>query len=194
VGALSFINLEGYPRFFTDLQAGFPAPQSRGRGLSKSAPAPAQAPLAVQQVGSFEASFVPTVGDFSRLDPRFRLAAGTWDKLPAYRSYGFAVFKLKKGAQRIHPMAFEFPMATPKRVFFPTVHIHDGAVHERARFDHSLYCQPGSHLRLMMGWRESPQPAQAFVQLKDAAGLVDGAAHCYLRELRGELRNEDTWL
>ena len=105
------------------------------------------------EVGSFVASFVPTVKDFSRLDEQFRLPDGTWDKLPAYKDYGFAVFKLKKGEQKVHPMAFEFPRADKTRLFFPTVHIHDGKVHDQAGFDHVLYCQ-GVDTR--MRWRESP--------------------------------------
>jgi hypothetical protein len=35
--------------------------------------------LEVIQVGDFEASFVPTVKDFSRLDERFRLPSAVWD-------------------------------------------------------------------------------------------------------------------
>ncbi len=32
-------------------------------------------------------------------------------------------------------MAFEFPHRDPTRLFFPTVHVHDGRVHARAEFD-----------------------------------------------------------
>src|SRR6267154_1917450 len=59
--------------------------------------------LEVVQVGDFEASFVPTQNDFFRLDERFRLPRGAWKQLPAYESYGFAVFKLKPGALKVHP-------------------------------------------------------------------------------------------
>src|SRR4051812_45597125 len=61
--ALRFINLEKYADFFKDMAAGFPPPKpSRGRNtipLSESKP-----DLIVHDVGSFEASFVPTVKDF----------------------------------------------------------------------------------------------------------------------------------
>src|SRR5262245_21623687 len=125
--AVRFISLKEYPDFFKDMKKGFPEPVSRGF-MTLSAPersAPAQK-LEVVQVGEFEASFVPTVKDFSRLDERFRLPDQTWEKLPAYKDYGFAVFKLKPTAREVHPMAFEFPRANPKQLFFPTVHIHDG--------------------------------------------------------------------
>ena len=77
----------------------------------------------VVQVGAFEASFVPTVKDFSRLDKRFRLPAGAWNKLSTYNDYGFAVFKLKHGALKVHPMAFSFPDAGHRPPLFPQPYI-----------------------------------------------------------------------
>ncbi|MBX9583919.1 MAG: hypothetical protein K2X87_26775 [Gemmataceae bacterium] len=112
--AVRFINLEKYPTFFDDLRKGFPeppAPRAAGRDAPKLAKD--DAPLKVVEVGSFEASFVPAVKDFARLDARFRLPDGVWDELPRYKGYGFAVFKLKKGERKVHPMAFEFPRAAP---------------------------------------------------------------------------------
>src|SRR5262249_62363241 len=91
--AVKFINLEKYADFFTDLLAGFPIPKGNGRGPK---PGDNHGTLKVVEVGSFEASFVPQVKDFSRLDERFRLPAEGWDKLPQYKDYGFTVFKLKK--------------------------------------------------------------------------------------------------
>ena len=44
----------------------------------------------------------------------------------------------------MHPMAFEFPRCDPNYLFFPTVHVHDGRVHSKAKFDHALYCQTHS--------------------------------------------------
>src|SRR5579864_7627600 len=57
-----FINLKDYPNFFDDLRSGFPYPAATAseahgdRAMTSSA-----AKLEVVQVGSFEASFVPTV-------------------------------------------------------------------------------------------------------------------------------------
>lgn len=189
--AVRFINLEKYPDFFTDLRAGFPVPNG-GRGHAPSTkPDSFSAPLKVHEVGAFEASFVPTLKDFARLDARFKLPADTWDKLPTYKDFGFAVFKLKMGSeQKVHPLAFEFPRAEPSKLFFPTVHIHDGAVHARAKFDHALYCQTDAVLP--DGWTESTQPAGLFLKIDKAQGLLDRDGHCYLKEMRGVLKNEDT--
>jgi hypothetical protein len=193
--ALRFINLEKYENFFDDLRAGFPEPlppAAKGRSLGLARP---KSNLEVVEVGSFEASFVPTIADFSRLDERFRLPADVWNKLPAYKDFGFAVFKLKKGAKKIHPMAFEFPRAVPETLFFPTVHIHDGKVHPKANFDHALYCQlaEGEHTKLL-DWKESAQPAQMFMQIAKAEGLIDPETHCYQKKLHGSLKNQDTLL
>ena len=193
--AVRFFDLKGYPEFFIDLARGFPSLQ-RDSADTRSRPAgPAKGKLEVVSVGDFEASYVPTVNDFSRLDERFRLPEGTWEKLPAYRSYGFAVFKLKPAAATIHPMAFSFPRAESASLFFPTVHIHDRQVHPKAKFDHALYCQSGPEEEFaVLGWQESPRPANAFMQMGKTKGLIGGERHCYKKELRGMLANRDTVL
>ncbi len=58
--------------------------------------------LEVVTVGAYEASFVPTVKDFARLDERFRLPTA-WDALPAVKEHGFVVFKLRKGKNAPRP-------------------------------------------------------------------------------------------
>jgi hypothetical protein len=190
--AVSFIDLKDYPDFFADLRRGFPEPLAAAATRTRALGAAPPPKLEVVTVGSFEASFVPTVADFSRLDERFRLPPGTWDKLPAYRDHGFAVFKLKSGESKIHPMAFSFPRANATELFFPTVHIHDGKVHERARFDHVLYCQRGGTDQFnLLDWEESFRPAAAFMQLRKAKDILDGAEHCYKRVLTGTLSNKD---
>jgi hypothetical protein len=191
--AVSFINLEKYPNFFEEMHSGFPVPLSRGKkDDSKSPPKSAAPKLKVVDVGSFVASFVPAIKDFARLDEQFKLPEGTWDKLPQYKDYGFAVFKLKKGEQKVHPMAFEFPRADKRKLFFPTVHIHDGKVHANAGFDHSLYCQD---VDTGMRWQESPQPAEMFMKkLDEAKGIVDGKGHIYRKRMVGTFKNEDVWL
>ncbi|MCP3143595.1 hypothetical protein [Pyxidicoccus xibeiensis] len=196
--AVRFINLEKYPSFFNDMAAGFSASRVL-RGAPQNAPrAPMSAPLRVVKVGGFEASFVPTVADFERLDARFRLPAGTWERLPEYRDLGFAVFKLRKEAHSVHPMAFRFPRREPERLFFPTVHIHDGKVRKEARFDHSLYCQPGSNKQDRLDearlgpWQGTPEEASTFMKTPLAQGIVNPAESCYRLRLNGVRKNEDT--
>ena len=192
--AVKFINLEEYDSFFAALENGFPRPRPKSDAAPAGAIPPLpKAPLPVVEVGSFEASFVPSTADFSRLDKRFRLSDGVWEKLPTYKDFGFAVFKLKAGQPKIHPIAFEFPRARADRIFFPTVHIHDGEVHAEAEFDHVLYLQPGSaQSRTPRDWEESPQPAGMFMDVKKSKGLLAGDLHVYRRRMRGKQKNADT--
>ncbi len=190
--AVKFINLEKYPTFFAEMRTGFPPPPPPRQGGTKGPPDNSLGlpTLKVEKVGSFIASFVPTVKDFSRLDEQFRLPSTVWDKLPAYADHGFVVFKLEKGAQKVHPMAFSFPRANPKQLFFPTVHIHDGKVHETAKFDHALFCQSSGEN--LMAWEESKQPAEMFMKnVSKSQGLIDPKAHCYRKLIVGRRKNAD---
>lgn len=194
--AVRFIDLQGYPEFFDDLRSGFAIEPMLTRAASLSVDT-TPATLVVHDVGSFEASFVPTLEDFDRLDERFRIPPDAVGEIPKYRDYGFAVFKLKPATNEsdVHPMAFEFPRREPERLFFPTVHLHDGRVHRVAEFDHMLYCQlPTSPSRGPSGWRRSETLASEFVDVPRAEGLIDSDRHCWRRKLRGTLPNTDTWI
>src|SRR5690349_19740625 len=69
---VKFIDLKEYPDFFADMEVGFrPPPPPPSRGIGTLSAGSASAKLEVVQVGNFEASFVPTQKDFSRLDERF---------------------------------------------------------------------------------------------------------------------------
>ena len=189
--SVKFINLSAYEDFFPKLDRAFPAPRMFGGGADpfggsvKSAPA-----LEVKSVGNFAASFVPRIGDFSRLDEQFRIPDGVWKKLPQYADYGFVVFKLKAGHTRVHPMAFSFPARDRSRITFPTVHIHDGTVHPVAAFDHSLYCQSSSS-EVKISWQESVALAGGYVNLLKLQGTVTGNAHVYKRQMVGDFENVD---
>jgi hypothetical protein len=193
---LEFIDLKGYSYFFDDLERCFPQPRAAESLLSAHTATSAEiAPLAVVPVGNFEASFVPAIKDFSRLDARFRLSDTVWKNLPVYHDYGFAVFKLKPGAMTVHPMAFSFPRRDARQVFFPTVHIHDGKVHEKADFDHSLYCQPRAHERLsVFHWEESSRHPAGVMKITRTKGIILPDQHCFKLQMRGHLANRDTLL
>jgi hypothetical protein len=76
--------------------------------------------------GVLDASFVPALSDFERLDSRIRLRDSVWKQLPMDCDCGFAVFQLRAGNSRIHPMASSFKTRSPRALFFPTAHVHDG--------------------------------------------------------------------
>ena len=144
--AAAFVDLSHYAEFFDHMDLGFPEFPREFETLTLSVGrdgAGARRPLVVHDVGSFEASFIPSQADFIRLDPRFRLPEEILDQLPAYRDFAFAVFKLKPGSKKTHPIAFTFPRRNRGELFFPTVHVHDGTAPPQAVFDHFLYCQGG---------------------------------------------------
>ena len=109
-------------------------------GCSKAVDPTSRSDLEVFEVGNYVASFVPKVADFVQLDKRFCLPEETWSRLPQYKAFGFAVFQLAAGSRTPHPMAFEFEY-DKKSLYFPTLHIHDGKIHETEEFDHILYMQ-----------------------------------------------------
>jgi hypothetical protein len=190
--AVKFISLKKYEDFFDDLRKGFPETPTLAVPAGGVPDRKSDDKLVVVEVGDFVASFVPAIKDFARLDERFRLPDGVWEKLPQYKEFGFAVFKLKKpekGQSKVHPMAFEFPRANKKELFFPTVHIHDGKVSNKAKFDHALFCQGSGDA--LMHWEESPNLADSFVKVKQTEDIVDGTAHVYRKLMKGSFDNKD---
>jgi len=188
--AVRFISLEEYPSLFVDLYEAFTWPDGRPRSAAtKSAPAPQ---LAVHTVGDFVASFVPTLADFARLDPRFRIPSGTVDRVPGYGDYGFVVFQLRAttGRSRVHPMAFEFSTRDAERLFFPLLHVHDGELHAEANFDHVLYAQG---LRTHRLFEHGSRPLKRSLSSPHAKLVVDLNTPLSRREMVGTLPNRDEW-
>ena len=203
--AVRFVSLEDFDNFFDQLNRGFPRipRMSIGCSDSKMITASRAGAIQVHEVGDYIASFVPSLSDFDRLDPRFVIPTETWNLIPQYNDYGFAVFQLKQLAGKPHPMALEFASRWKDRVFFPTVHIHDGEVHAVEAFDHMLYMQHAQFDSVVGGYIDSdvPDPSTGFVRSKQVAGgfadvdkssgLIAGDLLVHRKEMRGLLANED---
>ena len=202
--SIRFLDLSSYPEFFDDLERGFSVEPSLAQADSvQSLSRSAKEVLKVHKVGGFEASFVPTASHFSNLDPRFSIAKNIWDKIPKYADYGFVVFRLHKIAGEPHPMAFEFDSRITDAAFLPTVHIHDGEVHQQEDFDHALYIQhpemdeaagdyQGHKLwDLSTAWVRSKGAAGNYVDVDRAAKLVDGNLLLHRKIMKGKHANED---
>ncbi len=216
--ALTFVDLGESRTFFLDLARCFPAHPG---GYGPAGPDPRMM-LAVHKVGDYVASYVPSLADFDRLDPRFRLPESAWATLPDYRDFGFAVFQLRPGqdTQRPHPMAYRYPARFPEELFFPTVHIHDGNGPEpEARYEHVLFAQaPWTGTIPGHVWETGSDLPGQFMKAPRSQGLVapdihlrratlsgyDPKADIVLRRIRGGLKAEawptrsgpdaDTWL
>jgi len=203
--SVAWRDLKAYPHFFEDLDRGFPAPPPSRFTRSKSvAAAAAPQAIAVHEVGDFIASFVPNVADFDRLDPQFSIRKDIWAQIPEYRDYGFAVFQLKKLSGSPHPIAFEFHSRMADKLFFPTVHIHDGTVHAEEHFDHALYMQDArfdaqvgdyagpDEADKRTGYVRSNGKVAAFANVGAAAGVLDGDLLVHRSLVRGLRANKDT--
>ncbi len=213
--AIEFVDLSGYDDLFDDLDRAFPEVVALGRStvFAQSLSPKAEPRLEVHDVGDFEASFVPGREDFGRLDPRFRLPDDVLDALDRYADWGFAVFKLRAApapqrrgwwpfrrrshhasTRSVHPMAMRFPRRDPRRLFFPTVHVHDGTLPPTAPFDHAFYCQTSPLVGRTSGWERSTKLASATVRVAKTQGLIDGEQPLYKWGLFGERANVDTQL
>lgn len=205
--SVKFISLKIYDDLFKDLDEGFPdltpTKRSRAGGFGILESVDSAQKLEVHDVGDFIASFVPTVNDFSRLDKQFVIPKESWDKIPVYSDYGFAVFQLKKLKGTTHPMALEFKTRHKDQIFFPTVHIHDGEVHKREKFNHTLYLQAkdwdkkvgryvNRHVKdRATGFVRSNSAAKNFCDIKKTRGLVLGTQLVHRLEMNGTFENTD---
>lgn len=203
--SVRFIDLSEYEDFFQNLAAGFPYVNTFSLGCGAASDLADAGSIEMQKVGNFIASFVPTVDDFSRLDPQFVIPKETWDKIPIYSDYGFAVFQLHELAGRPHPMAFEFDTRS-EETFFPTVHIHDGEVHATEEFNHVLYLQHAGLDSVVSPYRgprsldpktqlaRSKESATEFCRIAKTKGIVAPELLVHRKELQGTLPNQDTIL
>ena len=86
-------------------------------------------------------------------------------------------------------MAFSFPRRDPGQLFFPTLHVHDGQVHETAAFDHTLYCQLDAPAGPMQ-WERSAALATGG-PIGTAGAWLDPRRHVQRLRIVGTRANED---
>jgi len=181
---IKFVNLSRYRRFFPRLEELYRTPPggTRKRAAAKRS-------LVVHQVGAYEASFVPSLRDFSRLDPRFKLPPSIWRKLPEYKEWGFAVFKFAAGTKhKSHPFGLSFQPSWDDHIFFPTVHVHDKTVPSEAHFDHTLYTQVPKSWEDPHAWQKSRKYP------KNLHSMIRTGSRIFKHRLLGTLPNCDHWI
>ena len=209
-----FLDLSDYPELFKDLESPFQVTTREFDNLSFSA---SKGVLAVEQVGDYICTFVPTNNDWDRIDPQFKLSNDTWAKLNYQENYSFVVVQLNiiekfpkmnvlgksnrvKPSARVekkkfHPIAFIFETQFPNWIYFPTTHVHDGQVHDREEFNHNFYFQS---LEIKKpheaGFEKSGSTAGAFVNIAKAKGLVEPNQLILKSTMNGTFPNLDTWV
>jgi hypothetical protein len=198
-GALEFLNFEHHRAFFPGLDGAFQTAASK-----RAARVDISDGVEVQQVGDYLASFVTDLNDLVDVDPRFALPPGLAARLPP--GLGWAVFRLGVAhpGTRIHPMAMRFRTRRPGQLFFPTIHVHDGAWHDVADFHHTLYfhgtfaVQEGpapttapvlstTPMRQAFYWHVHPRNDQV-------SALIDIPAPLWRARFKGPLHNADVVL
>jgi hypothetical protein len=91
-------------------------------------------------------------------------------------------------------MAFTFPSRRPRALFYPTLHVHDGHVPERASFDHSLYCQTDDGLLAeTFPFSRSEDVLGKHVDAARAGGLINGEGSGFRNALMFDQPNADHW-
>ena len=187
-----FIALKDYGDIFERCRMPFMSDRPRKRDTYDDHDDHPRLTLAVHAVGDYDASFVPTREDFDRLDPRFRLAPDVWRRLDRYDDYGFVVLKLQRGAWQVHPIGLAFTRRDPRRLFFPTTHVHHGSVSRVAKFDHELFTQNVPSRALT--WRRSKRTTSSVSF--DGMPLLreDDETWLYRKTIRGPRFNRDVWL
>jgi len=189
--AITFINLEKYPKFFKDLEDCWE--QYLGDMMVGCAGGTRSRSLKVHDVGQYIASFVPSVAYFAKLHAKFRLSTKLISKFTGYQKFGYAVFQLKDSANEsdFHPMAFRYTPAQQKQLFFPTVHVHDGETyHKEEHFDHVLYAQPETYADRNY-WEKNYFVPEQSVKIELTHGLVHPTRPMFKTSLFGEKKNND---
>jgi len=196
--SIQFVSMEKYPEFFEDMAKLWPKEVRRSRSVAKSMT------LAVERVGDYLASVVPSIADFDKLDPLFKLPEMVWEQLPDYTGFSFVVFKLVPRendlhlSNKFHPMAYTYMPHDPFKFFFPTVHVHDGKVDDLDDYDHTLYFQMNQHFNSVpRDWEMSSRSVPSAVIdvnktiLMPGVTLVDRLAPICRKEVKGNITNQD---
>ena len=122
-----FFDLSVYPELFDDLNMMcWPQVKSNSYSYSDGAQASCNNSLAVVQVGSYHASIVPTLSDFSRINTQvFSLDTKVKDFLQTYypTGYSFMVCQLDENKE-YHPFGYIHDTLPSGQLFIPTMHYH----------------------------------------------------------------------
>lgn len=145
--SVKLLNFSHYTNIFEDCRECFhydDGSMKNGRlyRSSLSASAEHRPPLPVYTVGSYQASIVPSIDDFDRVNTQilrvnpevFKLLKDTYDP-----SFGFLICQLREGSHHYHPFAYTHLIHKSKLLFVPTLHYHLGEKNVTSDWDHTIY-------------------------------------------------------
>jgi hypothetical protein len=191
--AVRFINLSGYDEFFSDLRRGFPElTHDTGKQSFTDRLREKVRDWLDLDTTQIEFAFFPNRTVLADMRDRWPLSDAAWAALEPYAACGLVGVKLEAGANRLPPIAFEFPRRTPTELSFPTAHnLTDPAAVRQA-----LYAQT---LKRSAEWRMSASAdddrhtlrARDFVKIDRTLGLIDPDQPIVSRRLNGPADNVD---
>jgi len=195
--AVRFINLSGYDEFFGDLRRGFP-------NLTRDTGKQSFTDRLLEKVRDWldldttqiEFAFFPNRTVLAQMHADWPVSDAVWTALEPYAECGLVALKLEAGANRLPPMAFEFPRRDSTELTFPTAHNLPAAA--AASLRHALYAQTAQR---SLQWRisinaedERPLRARDFVKADRTLGLIDPDQPIVSRRLTGAIDNADVRL
>lgn len=146
--------------------------------------------LAVKTCGSYKYSLVPSLADFSRVDPNvFKLDAEVGHLLGTKypRGFAFLVCKIEE-SKKFHPIAYVHPMPEDGKLFVPTLHFHQGH-HDQSHpdWDHQIYVVGNNQLG------KAADSTEGLQSVKCLKPLVPRVSPSMLRkiEIKGDYPNKD---
>ncbi|MBI5566494.1 MAG: hypothetical protein HY870_16460 [Chloroflexi bacterium] len=195
--AVRFINLSGYDEFFSDMRRGFP-------NLTRDTGKQSFTDRLLEKVRDWldldttqiEFAFFPNRTVLAEMHDSWPVSDAVWASLEPYAACGLVGLKLEAGANRLPPIAFEYPRRNLDELAFPTAHNlpQSSAVTLR----HALYAQTSKR---SLEWRisinaedERPLRAREFVKTDRTLGLIDPDQPIVSRRLAGPTGNVDVHL
>lgn len=186
-----FLAMDHWPQLFEHFNQLFPS-LSMSLKFSLFAPFMKRAEgayLRRVEVGDYEASFVPTLAHFDQLDPWYCLPPETWNQLPRYADYGFAVLQ----TQTRHPLrpSHGLRISTPR--YGPTLLSHRAHPRRPGAFRSRLQTDlrpPGWKTGF---WHPYDHPSICALEPHERP-FLDLMRSLHRTRLTGVLPNEDTWL
>ena len=192
--AVRFINLSAYDDFFRDTRRGWPdlTRDTGKQSLTDRIREKVRDWLDLDTT-QIELAFFPNQSVLADRRDRWPLPEVVWSALTPYAKFGLVGLKLEAGANRLPPIAFEFPRGASTELFFPTAHNLPRRVAQNLK--HALYAQTATR---SLAWRisisaedERPLRARNFVKVDRARGLIDPDQPIMARRLSGPADNLD---
>lgn len=135
--SVELLDFSHYPDFFTDLKACFIERTQRSYTNNTFLVSKSTNSLPVFRIGSYDASIVPSIADFPRLQIPMDRTLIPFLKSKYNAEFGFIICRLAPGKKEYHPFAYTHDQHSSYRLFIPTMHYHPGDYN--ADWDHLIY-------------------------------------------------------